>query len=300
MLINLSRNGVQRIFPQRPKEAHKGMCGRIYILAGSREMVGAGILASWGALRSGAGLVRLATVKSQQAVVGKRAPLEITTQLLPEDKNGHISKGSRNILFKGINNFKADVLAIGPGLGLSSSIRSLVPALLAKAFKPIVLDADGLNAGGKALCARPETPLVITPHPGELSRLLNVSTQKIQGNRPFYARLAARRFRCICLLKGKNTLVSDGKKVWRNTTGNSGMATGGTGDVLTGMISGLWGQFKFKNMDSALKSTLLGAYFHGLAGDIASRKKGIVSMIATDLVNCIPDAIKFVMKRRIV
>jgi NAD(P)H-hydrate epimerase len=159
----------------------------------------------------------------------------------------------------------------------------------------LVLDADGLNAFKEApsLLERHKAPLIITPHAGELGRLLGVSFKRIQSDRERWATHAARRFRCVCLLKGAGTLVTDGKKVWKNTTGNPAMASGGMGDVLTGLIAGLWGQMDFADGKEALQAAALGAFIHGRAGDLAVRSLSQTRLVASQLAGFIPRALKF-------
>jgi len=260
-------------------------------------MAGAGVLAAWGALRAGAGLVRLATVKSQQIVAAKKGPLEVLTQALPEDTRGLLADRAWSVLLKTVRTFKPDVIALGPGLGVKSSFRKKIPAFLKQANTPFVLDADGLNnlAGLKKIQFGP-IPRIITPHPGELSRLLQISTQRIQRDRKASAEAGSKRVGGVCLLKGAETLIAREGLVWKNTTGNEGMASGGMGDVLTGLIAGLWAQMKERKISSAFQAACLGAYLHGWAGDRAVREVSKPALIATDLVRFLPNALKRVVK----
>jgi len=255
-------------------------------------MVGAAVLCSLGALRSGAGLVKLETVKSQQNVAAKRAPLEVTTEGLPEDFKGKISAKSWGSLRQTINKFSPHVAAVGPGLGVSSGVRSIVKKLVHLPNLPLVLDADGINVIKKGQELKRKAPLIITPHPGELSRLLKIPVRQVQAEREAAAKKAARLFRGICVLKGAGTLITDGKTVWKNTTGNPGMASGGTGDVLTGIIASLWGQMPVPDQKNGFKAACLGVYLHGWAGDLAARKKGEMSLLASDIIAALPQAIQ--------
>jgi NAD(P)H-hydrate epimerase len=273
--------------PRWKKNINKGDRGRILIVAGSRGMIGAATLCSWGAVRSGAGLVRLATVKSQQPVAAKRAPLEAMTEAWPEDRAGHLSRQSLRSLNRALKSFRPDVAAAGPGLGRTPSLKILVLRLLDSV--PLVLDADGLNAFAGRGLPQKHFPLIITPHPGELSRLIGWSVLRIEAAREQAARFAARRFRCVCLLKGAGTIVTDGREAWMNTTGNPGMASGGMGDVLTGIIAGIWAQFGDKGI-SALRAACLGAFLHGRAGDIGARRTSARSLVASDLAGFLSSA----------
>lgn len=290
----LTQTQVSRWFPARSKDANKGSVGRIFIIAGSKGMVGAGVLSAFGAMRAGAGLVRLATVKSQQPVAARRVPLEVTTQGLPEESRGTLSAGAWREIRKTIRKFKPHVLAAGPGFGVSKSVRGLVQKLIRQNRIPIVLDADGLNVLSGKKGIRPSCPLIMTPHPGELSGLLGVSIKQIQSDRKKYVLMAAKRFHCVCVLKGAGTLISDGKTVWKNGTGNPGMASGGTGDVLTGMIAAFRAQL---GREKALEAACLGVYLHGLAGDLAAGKLTQSAMLASDMIECLPAAIKRISKK---
>jgi NAD(P)H-hydrate epimerase len=185
----------------------------------------------------------------------------------------------------------ADVLAVGPGLGQSADIRSLVQWILRTTDKPVVLDADGLNAlsaqGGVPRGVA--QPVVITPHPGEFARLTGSEVAAIQADRISHAaRLAASSDQLVVVLKGASTVVTDGRRFYINTTGNPGMATGGSGDVLTGVIAALIGQ-RLSIFDAAQ----LGVYIHGLAGDIAGDQCGTIGLIAGDIVDSLPDAFEY-------
>ncbi len=273
---------------RRPKNAHKGTSGRVLILAGSRGMVGAGILSAYGAVRSGAGLVKLATVKSQQMVAAKRGPLEATTFALPEDTNGRINAKAIAVVKRLIRDWRPDVIACGPGLGQGPGVRALISALLQTKNGRLVFDADALNVFSKLGTGKNRSTLVITPHVGELARLLHVSPHHVGAHREESAKKAATKFHAICLLKGPGTIVTDGKKVLVNTTGNPAMATGGMGDVLTGIVAATWAQ----GIASPLEATALAAYVHGLAADLAAKKFPERSMIASDVANCLPFAFR--------
>jgi NAD(P)H-hydrate epimerase len=257
--------------PKRKLNTHKGDYGKVFILAGSEGMLGAAILCSRGALRVGAGLVYLSVPKNLRDIANLATP-----EVIISDQD---------------QAYSADAIVIGPGLGARRrDARDLLFKLNLKKIKiPIILDADGLNAfpeDAESL-KKFDLDLILTPHPGELSRLLGRSIPDIQKNREKSAREAAKSFNCTVVLKGYRTVIADQTgKVKVNNTGNPGMATAGVGDVLAGMIAGLAGQ-GIKSYEAAV----LGTYLHGLAGDLAEKEKGEYGMIASDLVDKIPAAI---------
>jgi NAD(P)H-hydrate epimerase len=265
------KNRISRILPKRKAAAHKGDYGRVLIVAGSQGMTGAAVLAARGALRSGVGLTYLAVPKELVNFVDSMTPEVIT---LP---------------FENIKKIKADVIALGPGLGVSNRTRKLISFLVSRPAT-LIIDADGLNAVAKnpSLLKKPKAKVVITPHPGEMSRLIRKDIEFIQNNRSRVALEAAKRFACIVVLKGYKTVVANPTgQTFKNPTGNPGMASGGVGDVLTGMMAGFAAQ-GIAPWDAAVA----GVYLHGLAGDLAAKEKGEYGMIASDLVEKIPYAIQ--------
>ena len=272
--------------PDRSPDGHKGDYGSILIIAGGRGMAGAAALCGASALRSGAGLVRVATPAEVQPTVASFAPTYMTYPL-PADDEGFVDfRAARPALERMAE--KADVLAIGPGLGPGESIPDLLRWAVESSGKPLVLDADALNALAKdpSLVDRLAHPAVVTPHPGEFARLTGLSTKQVQAEREAIAsRFAVRSPHLVVVLKGNGTLVTDGERVYVNTTGNPGMATGGAGDVLTGIVAALLGQKL-----PAFEAAQLAVYTHGLAGDIARDHSGEVGLIAGDLVDALPDA----------
>lgn len=266
--------------PKRPVDANKGSVGRVYVLAGSRGMIGAAVLSATGAVEAGAGLVRLGTVRSQLEVAAKRVPLEVTVDDLPEDA-GLLSGEKFSAIKIKLEKFMPTVVASGPGLGVSAGTRMLVRRLMQQRT-PLVLDADGLNAVAPLHHDFSHLNVVLaTPHPGELARLLGISTKAVQKDRIAAAIAGARKLRGICLLKGAKTVITDGSAVWINTTGNPMMASGGMGDLLTGIIAALWGQFPVQSMESGFRAAALAAFIHGRAGDLAARHRGGLSIPAT-------------------
>lgn len=272
--------------PSRSPNGHKGDYGSVLIIAGGRGMAGAAGLCGAAALRSGAGLVRVACPAEVQPTVASFEPSYMTYPL-PCDGEGLLDFASARGTLERLAE-KADVLAIGPGLGQSDSILELVRWAVKSAAKPLVLDADALNALARdvRLLDGLSRPAVITPHPGEFARLAGTTVKQVQAEREaLAANLAARSKHLVVAVKGTGTLVTDGDRVYVNTTGNPGMATGGTGDVLTGVVAALLGQGL-----AAFEAAQLAVFTHGAAGDIARDHTGEVGLIAGDLVDALPDA----------
>jgi ADP-dependent NAD(P)H-hydrate dehydratase / NAD(P)H-hydrate epimerase len=273
----ITPEALRPLLPPRLREAHKGVFGHVLVVAGSPGKTGAAYLAASGALRSGAGLVTVATPGSCQQTVAGMGP-EYMTLALSEAPSGTLTVDALEAVLA----FPATVIAAGPGLGTGGGVRAFLHGLVERARTPLVLDADALNAfaghvGG--LTAREGQTMVVTPHPGEMARLLGVSTADVQANRLDAARTLAASNGLIVVLKGQGTVIAtpDGRASI-NLTGNPGMATGGTGDVLTGMIAGWLAQ----HMDAG-DACRLGVFVHGAAGDLAALDEGEVSMTAGDL-----------------
>jgi NAD(P)H-hydrate epimerase len=274
------------VLSPRPVDGNKGSFGKVLVVAGSRGMTGAAVLCASGALRGGAGLVRLAVAEELLSIVATANPCYLTSAL-PQDVEGRIAGHAEADLLAlaGAN----DVVAVGPGLGRSDGLSGLLSVLLGKVSKPMVLDADGINAfQGRADRLRGRTaPLILTPHPGEFARLLGSDIPTVQARRQELAARFAADHGIILVLKGHATVVTDGRRVYHNTTGNPGMATGGTGDVLTGLIAALLGQGL-----APFAAAQLGVHLHGLAGDLARDDLGEASLIATDLLEYLPRAFR--------
>ncbi len=285
----------------RSPEAHKGDFGHALIVGGSLGKSGSAAMAGMAAMRSGVGLVTIATPRSVLPTVAGFAP-ELMTEPLAETEAGSISlQALEHGRFEGIVKGKS-VVALGPGISRHPDSAEFARNVVKGAQLPVILDADGLNAfEGRAQELRGnEVPLVLTPHPGEMGRLTGLSTQEIQRDRIGIARRFADEHNCIVVLKGHRTLVAEpGGTVWVNTTGNSGMATGGTGDVLTGMIAGLVAQglSSFVPVE-VVNSVCAAVYLHGLAGDLAARELGQRSLVATDLLRFLPGAFQLVEELR--
>jgi NAD(P)H-hydrate epimerase len=270
--------------PLRPKDSNKGDFGKVLVLAGSRGMSGAAILCASAALRGGAGLVRVAAPQGIYHIVAAGSPCYMTAPL-PHDEGGRLAADAAPELLALIKD--NDVLAIGPGLGRSPGVEQVVGQALSYAEIPVVLDADGLNAmaGQMHRITNRKAPLILTPHAGEFARLLGCDVSTVQVNRQELARRFAFDHKVLVVLKGHGTLVTNGAKLYVNTTGNPGMATGGTGDVLTGLIAALLGQGL-----EPFEAAQLGVFLHGLAGDLARHVLGEASLIASDLLDYLPSA----------
>jgi len=286
------REDVAWVAAPRAAGAHKGSYGHVLILAGSVGKTGAAALAARGALRAGAGLVTVATPQSALPVVAALG-MEFMTEGLPETDAGTLSlraldDGRLDKLVAG-----KTVLAVGPGIGTHPETVELVRTVVNRYALPLVLDADGLNAWAGNMSffckdTRPTGTTIFTPHPGEMARLAGKATAEVQGQRLAIAREFAQSYGLTLVLKGFRTLTAahDGE-VWVNPTGNPGMATGGTGDALTGMISGLLAQAPERPPIAVVATAV---YLHGLAGDLAARELGEASMLAGDLIEHIPQA----------
>jgi NAD(P)H-hydrate epimerase len=274
------------VLPPRAADSNKGSFGRVLVIAGSRGMSGAAVLSASAALRGGAGLVRLAVPEGILPIVAAANPCYLTAPL-PEDEHGLISSEAEMRLLTLAEANQA--LAIGPGLGRSAAIGHLVATVLAAVKPPMVLDADGLNSLEKnteQLKTR-NSPTILTPHPGEFARLLGTDVATVQANREELAVRFAADHAVVLVLKGHGSIVTDGHNIYLNATGNPGMATGGTGDVLTGLIAALLGQGL-----QPFAAAQLGVHMHGLAGDLARDQLGEVGLIASDLLDYLPRALR--------
>ena len=292
LFLNLtSREDLAWLAQPRKVDAHKGNFGHVLILAGSIGKTGAAAMAAKAALRAGAGLVTVATARSALPIIASLG-MEFMTEPLPETDSGTISLraldyGRLDKLVEG-----KSVLAVGPGVGQVPETAELVRTVVNRYEAPIVLDADGLNAfAGCMNTLRADSRVrVLTPHPGEMARLAGQTTADIVAHRVEVAREFARKYQVYLVLKGFRTLTAapDGQ-VWVNPTGNPGMASGGTGDVLTGLIAGLLAQYPARPVSDVVASAV---YLHGLAGDLAARHLGQILLIAGDLLEALPQAFR--------
>jgi ADP-dependent NAD(P)H-hydrate dehydratase / NAD(P)H-hydrate epimerase len=288
----LEEEEVRRMLPTRPRDSHKGDFGHVLVLAGSRSKPGAASLAALGALRAGAGLVTVATGRNAQPMVHAHCA-EAMVEPLAETEGGTLSRTVLSPILKMLEG-KA-VLVVGPGLGTATDVTQVIRKLVDKADLPVVVDADGLNAfAGKAqmLGGKPSRPRILTPHPGEFARLLGRKTEEVQADRVGASRRFATDHRCFLVLKGYRTLVATpGGEVFVNPTGNPGMATAGTGDVLAGMIAALVAQD-----NDPLPGILAAVFLHGVAGDLAAAQRGAQGLLASDLLERLPEAMEALLQ----
>jgi hydroxyethylthiazole kinase-like uncharacterized protein yjeF len=316
---------VREMLPQRPGDAYKGTCGRVVLIAGSTGMTGAASLASLSSLRAGAGMAILGTPQTLNPILEVKLT-EVMTRPLPDVRK----KGA--LALRGLGQIKellkwGDCCAVGPGLGQHYETVELVRRLVSKMSIPVVIDADGLNAVAKdaSILKECRAPLILTPHIGELSRLKGVPMSDIAKNRVRYASDFAKEYNCVLVFKGAPTIISEpGGQTYVNPTGNAGMASAGSGDVLTGIVVGLLAQMLIlrkaedpglrhaqggdpsrttEDRGEDMKRVMLdcacaGVYIHGLTGDLAKEEKGEMGMIAGDMMEKIPDALSRIVNAR--
>ena len=286
---------VRLLLPPRRRSAHKGDFGQVLIIAGSVGMTGAACLCAEAALRAGAGLVRVGCPESLNDILEAKLT-EAMTFPLPETYERTLDTRALALILELAE--AASVVAIGPGLSRHPDTVLLVQRLVGRMDKPMVIDADALNALAETptLLESDHAPVVLTPHPGEMGRLLGVSAGEVQANRAHFAQMAANRFRSAIILKGGYTLVAEpGRPLTINPTGNPGMASGGTGDVLTGVVAGLIAQGLLP-----FEAACVGAYVHGVAGDLGAARVGEVSLVAGDLLAALPEALAGQTRARVV
>jgi NAD(P)H-hydrate epimerase len=285
-LALVTPDSVAALFAPRVKDSNKGKYGHVLVVAGARGKSGAAAMAGLAALRAGAGLVTVACPGSALDSVAAHAP-EIMTEPLPETASGVLSKAALDRIKQLAD--KLTLVAIGPGIGAEEETQEVVHRLFEDLEKPMVIDADALNCLSKTKFQSSAALRVLTPHPGEMSRLADKTIAEIQSDRLAHARAYATERKVTLVLKGEGTLIAfpDGR-VWINPTGSPAMATGGTGDILTGMTAGLLAQFP-KDPDKAIAGAV---YLHGLAGEIAARHLMEQPVIATDLLRYLGQAIR--------
>ena len=278
--MELSHEKVLKMLPDREEWAHKGDFGKILLLCGSRGFTGAAYLAAMGALRSGAGLVFLGVPESIYAIEAMKLNEPVVFPL--PDEGGKLSHGAIPEILSRLP--QMDAVLMGPGLGQSESTFQVVKTVLERADCPVVLDADGINvvAPHKDILRGRTNPTVLTPHAGEFARLGGNADDRVAA-----AEEMARDTGCTVLLKGHNTVITDGKTTYINPTGNPGMAVGGSGDVLAGIIVSLIGQGI-----GPLEAAACGAWLHGAAGDICGAEIGQYGMLPTDMLNVLPRLLK--------
>lgn len=262
---------IRACFPPRKADSHKGTYGTVLSVCGSYGMAGAAMLVAEAALRCGAGLVRAALPSSVYPIVATRVPEAV---FVPYDTAGVATA-------EALLTHRADAMVIGCGLGVSTQTAEMVAALTAEATCPVILDADGINLASRHIViTETQAPLIVTPHPMEMARLLHCSVEDVQRDREQMAKAAAQQFHAVVVLKGHRTVVADPDgRVYINTTGNAGMAVGGSGDVLAGMIASLAAQGL-----SPWDAAKCGVYLHGLAGDRAAARLSQHAMLPTDMI----------------
>lgn len=277
----LKHEDVQKILPERPDWGHKGTFGKELLLCGSRGFTGAAYLAAMGALRCGAGLVYLGVPESIYAIEAVKLNEPVVFPL--PDRDGKLSAAALPEILKRLP--QMDAVLIGPGLGQSEGTLAVLRAVLENAACPVVVDADGINllAKHKDVVRGRTNPTILTPHDGEFRRLGGV----ISEDRMAAAAEMARELSCIVLLKGHRTCITDGVEGYRNLTGNPGMAVGGSGDVLAGMITALLGQGI-----APLEAAAAAAWIHGAAGDLCAEKLGQYAMLPSDMLEELPRLLK--------
>lgn len=278
---------MKSLIVKRKANSHKGDYGRVGVIGGSTGFTGAPYLTSLASLRTGSGYVFTFIPRTLESVMSIKLTEAIIRPI--EDKNtGHFTMESLQDIFKYIK--ELDVLAVGPGMGVDADRTYLVKEIIKNSDIPIVLDADGLNciSNESHILKANRTPIIVTPHPGELARFLGIEIKKLQERRVYYSEITAKEYNVVVVLKGNKTVVASPKEgIYINDTGNPGMATAGSGDVLTGMVASFLGQ----GIDP-FPAAKLGVHLHGMAGDISRDRLGEYGMIASDIIHDIPGAIK--------
>jgi NAD(P)H-hydrate epimerase len=277
--------------PPRKVETHKGDYGHLLVVAGSKGKPGAARMVAEGAFRAGVGLVTVATPESVQPILAPQV-MEMMTEPLPETREGTVSSKAGARVLKLLDG--KGVLTLGPGLSTAAETQSFIREMVSETRIPLILDADGLNAfsGSPEFLSGKDRPLILTPHPGEMGRLLGISSAEVQKNRIAICQKFSTEHFCFLVLKGYRTLISDPEgNVWVNPTGNPGMATAGSGDVLTGILSGLVSQGI-----PILHAILLSVYLHGLSADLCATERGELPLMARDIIAHLPDAMSHLLK----
>lgn len=277
---------MKNLLPKRIEDSHKASYGRIGVIAGSTGMTGAAYLVCQSALRTGGGLVYSIVPRSLELIMSIKLTEAIVKVIEDKDRGYFIEESINEILEE---THKMDSIALGPGIGVDRGRVNLVREIIRNTEVPLVIDADGLNCISKDIdmLRKKKGPIIITPHPGEMGRLLNLDIKEIEGKRQYYSKYISEKYNIITVLKGHKTIVtSPGGESYINTTGNPGMATAGSGDVLTGIIASLLGQGL-----GPYDAGKLGVYLHGLAGDIVKDEIGEYGIIARDIIEAIPHGI---------
>ncbi len=287
---SIAESEIRRFFKPRKSDSNKSTFGHLLILAGSVGLTGAAVLASKAAMRAGCGMVTLGCPESLNQIFEIKL-IETMTLPLPETEINTLHVDSLKTILSTIDSRKCNGVLIGPGLGKHPFTTELVAQLIKKSPCPVIIDADAINAVSKYssdILADTKVPIILTPHPGEFSRLMDIPTAQIQKNRLETLSSFTKKNKAITILKGKNTLVAEkGSKVYVNLLGNSGLATAGTGDVLSGII----GSFLVQGM-KPIEASCCGVYIHGKTADYAVNYTGERSLIASDLIKFLPDILR--------
>lgn len=294
----ITRQAAVSLLPLRPDQAHKGDFGRVLVVAGSVTMCGAGLLCAKSALLTGAGKVYWALPQPLQPAFAAALP-EVITCPLPTTPAAEISPAAWPVLQEKIEQIRPSLIVVGPGLGQSS----LLPLLLSQVSLPLVLDADALNWLAQTKDFVFKQPVILTPHPGEMARLLGQGIATDQAARLEQVKQLAQLTKGVCILKGPSTLVAvcrgDGHiEVKQNTTGSVALAKAGSGDVLAGIVAGLWAQqgtARGWTLDTAFEAACCGVYLHGLAGELAAQEKSVYGVLASDTAAHIGAAIRQIL-----
>ena len=291
--FRIERNFLAAYPPKRERDAHKGCFGNVLVIAGSSSMRGAAAFSALGALRSGAGLVRLASVEKCIDTVSVLAPEATFIELESDDYGFMLYDSSKEVIAEAMK--KADAVVIGCGIGVTLDTIELTKFVAQTAECPVIIDADGINCIAKDIniLMKKQTDIIITPHMGEMARLLNCSTEMIAENRLIAAEKYAEQFGITVVLKGAGTVVADSHSTAANHTGNAGMSVGGSGDVLAGMIGAAIAQGC-----GIFDGTCAGVYMHGLAGDAAAQKLGMDAMLPRDIIENLPDAFGLLREKK--
>jgi len=289
----IERNHLAAFPPMREKDAHKGTFGRVLVIAGSSSMRGAAAFAALGALRMGCGLLTLASVEKCIDSAAALVPEATYIEMDCDDRGFMLYDSSRKALLEALE--KADAVVIGCGMGVTPDTVEITRLVTENAKCPVIIDADGINciASDIDILLKKQTDVIITPHVGEMARLLNCDKHMVEENRILTAEKYAEQYGIVVVLKGAGTIVADRHTTAVNHTGNPGMSVGGSGDVLAGIIGGIAAQGC-----SLLDSACAGVYMHGLAGDAAAEEKGQEAMLPRDIVSSIPEAFRILKEKK--
>ncbi len=291
--LSLDINGIAKMLPERDLFSNKGSFGKVLLICGSKNMVGCCYLATMGALRSGAGLVTLAFPECLYIPLTSRLTENLFLPLSCDEK-GFISKDNIDNLIEMIN--KSDVAMLGCGIGVTDDTKAVVNDIILNSKTPLILDADALNciADSVDILSRAQCDILLTPHPGEMSRLIGKSIAEIQENREQTVIDFCNKYNVNVLLKGHETVICNKEctELYINKTGNTGLAKGGAGDLLSGIISGLYPSMK-KGGNSLFSSAVLGSFIHGLTSDFLKEEFSEYSMLPSDCADALPDVFSF-------